>query len=108
MIIYFIIFILSLSGISVIALRHKEEIMEFNFAIFMNNAIGKFLEWWYYEAHADFFKFLEKFLRRSRIWVLRVESFLFRKVHVVRGISERNGGSNGEHNDANSGAAPRT
>lgn len=108
MIIYFIIFILSLSGISVIALRRKEEIMEFNFATFMNNAIEKFLEWWYEEAHAYFFKFLEKFLRRSRIWVLKVESFLFRKVHAVRGISERNGSSNGERNDADSGAAPQT
>lgn len=96
MIVYFFIFILSMGGISVIALRRKEEIIQFHFATFMENMISRASEWWYLEAHAYFLKILEKYLRKSRIWVLKVESFLFRKARAIRGISERN--ENG-HND---------
>lgn len=91
MIIYFLIFIISVGGISAITLRHKEEITEFRFALFMESALGELSHWWYNEAHAYFFRVLEKLLRRSRIWVLKVESFLLRKAHAVRSISERNG-----------------
>lgn len=100
MIVYFFIFILSAGGISVIALRRKEEISQFHFATFMENMISRVSEWWYLEAHAYFLKILEKYLRKSRIWVLKVESFLFRKARAIRGISERNSNGN-EHNDNN-------
>ena len=89
MIIYFIILILSLGGISVIAVRHREDILEFRFAFFMNGMLDKLLQWWYGEAHSYFLKLLEKTLQRFRMWALKTESFLFRKVHAVRGISER-------------------
>lgn len=91
MIIYFIIFILSLSGTIVIALRHKEKILQFRFAVFMEEASEKISQWWYEEMHAQFLKMLEKYLRKSRILVLKIESFLFRKARAVRDISERNG-----------------
>lgn len=91
-----------------IAVRHREDIAEFRFALFMENALEKFAQWWYSEAHGYFLKVLEKLLRRSRILVLKVENFLFRKVHAVRGISERNENANNVHDDSDSGAAPRT
>ena len=90
MIVYFVIFILSIGGISVIAMRHKNDVIEFRFALFMENVISRASEWWYSKAHAYFLKVLEKFLRKSRILVLKIENFLFRKARVVRGISERN------------------
>ena len=89
MIIYFIILILSLGGISVIAIRHREDILELKFAFFMDGLMEKISEWWYGEAHSYFLKLLEKTLQRFRMWALKTESFLFRKVHAVRGISER-------------------
>lgn len=89
MFIYFIILVLSFGGISIIAIRHREFIMEFRFALFMDWVFDKLSEWWYGEAHSYFLKLLEKALRRFRIWTLKMESFLFRKVHAVRGISER-------------------
>jgi|SRR3989344_532504 len=98
MLVYFFIFFVSMGGISVIALRHREEIVEFHFATFMENITAKIVEWWYSEAHSYFLKVLERFLRKSRILVLKVESFLFRKAHAIRGISERNGNGNG-HDD---------
>lgn len=101
MLIYFIVFILSLSGISVVAIRHKDQIAEFYFAAFMESLISNFKEWWFSEAHSYFLKLLEKYLRKSRIFVLKIESFLFRKVHAVRGISERNKNGNGTHNEEN-------
>lgn len=99
MIVYFFIFIVSLSGISVIALRHREKMAEFSFAVFMGNFETKFVEWWYSKAHSYFFKILERFLRKSRILVLKIESFLFRKARAVRGISERNENGNGHSED---------
>ncbi|MEK7559741.1 MAG: hypothetical protein AAB522_00355 [Patescibacteria group bacterium] len=98
MIVYFLIFILSTGGISVLALRRKEEIAQFNFATFMDNIVSKILEWWYSEAHSYFLKILEKYLRKSRIWVLKMESFLFRKARAIRNISEKNENSNGNGN----------
>jgi len=89
MIIYFIILILSFGGISVIAIRHREDILEFKFALFMDGMLEMLSGWWYGDAHSYFLKALEKALRRFRIWTLKMESFLFRKVHAVRGISER-------------------
>lgn len=93
MIIYFLILALSLGGISVIALRHKKNILEFQFARFCDGMLEKISEWWYGEAHSYFLKLLEKTLQRFRIWALKTESFLFRKVHAVRGISERANGN---------------
>lgn len=101
MLIYFIIFVLSAGGIFVIVIRHKDKISEFYFATFMKSLVNRFLDWWYKEAHSYFLKLLEKYLRKSRILVLRIESFLFRKVHAVRDISERNGNNNDAHNDKN-------
>jgi len=98
MLIYFFIFFVSMGGISVIALRHKEEIAEFHFAIFMESITAKFFKWWYSEAHSYSLWVLERFLRKSRISVLKIESFLFRKARAVRNISERNGNGNG-HDD---------
>ena len=94
MIIYFFIFAVSMGGISVIALKHKEEVSKFHFAVFMEELVEQFRQWWYSEAHPYFLKLLERFLRKTRILVLKIESFLFRKARAVRGISERNG--NGE------------
>ncbi|MEK7503107.1 MAG: hypothetical protein AAB556_01525 [Patescibacteria group bacterium] len=89
MIIYFIILALSLGGISVMALRNRKDILEFQFARFCDGMLERLSDWWYGEAHSYFLKVLEKALRRFRIWTLKMESFLFRKVHAVRGISER-------------------
>ena len=74
-----------------IAMRHKEEMAEFYFATFIETIVSKFSRWWYEEAHSYFFKILEKVLWKSRILVLKIENFLFRKVRAVRDISERNG-----------------
>ena len=99
MLVYFFIFAVSVGGISVIALKHKEEINKFNFAIFMEDILKQIHQWWYSEAHPHFLKLLEKFLRKSRIRVLKVENFLFRKARAVRNISERN--ENGMGNESN-------
>ena len=98
MLIYFFIFFVSMGGILVIVLRHREEIAEFHFATFMESITAKFVKWWHEEANSYFLKVLERFLRKSRILVLKIESFLFRKAHAIRGISERNGNGNGNGN----------
>lgn len=98
MIVYFLILALSLGGISIIALRHRENILEFQFARFCDSMLEKISEWWYGEAHGYFLKLLEKVLQRFRMLALKTESFLFRKVHAVRGISERVN-SNGHRED---------
>lgn len=98
MIVYFIILALSMGGISVIAVRHKEDLMEFRFALFMNGLLESFSVWWFGEAHGYFLKLLEKTLQRFRMWALKTESFLFRKVHAVRNISERKENGNGSGN----------
>ncbi len=90
MIIYLIIFIASIGGIAVIALRHRELILNFNLALFMEDSQKHIVSFWYSHMHSQLFMLLEKQLRWIRIRVLKIENFLFRLTHGVRGISERN------------------
>ena len=100
MIIYLILFILSLSGIAVIALRHREQMAGFNLAVFMEDAGKQIVAFWYSHMHSQMFTLLEKQIRWTRIQVLKIENFLFRLTHGVRGISERNGNGNGHSNSS--------
>lgn len=97
MIIYLILFILSIGGIGIIALRHKQEIAGFNLAIFMGSVGRRAVSFWYSHMHSEIFLLMEKALRWTRIRVLKIEHFLFRLTHGVRGISERNGNGNSNH-----------
>lgn len=95
MIIYFAIFIISLSGIAVISLRHRELILNFNLALFMEDSKKRLVSFWYSHMHSQLFMLLEKQIRLIRIKVLKIENFLFRLTHGVRGVSERNPNGNG-------------
>ncbi len=95
MIVYLIIFILSASGIGTIALRNREAIARFNLALFMESSKKKLIAFWYARMHSQLLLLAEKQLRWVRIKVLKIENFLFRLTHGIRGISERNGNGNG-------------
>jgi hypothetical protein len=99
MIVYFIIFLLSVSGIAIIALRHRQEISEFNFSLFMEGALERGRSLWFAHGHGYSLRTAEKILRKLRIGALKAEHFLFRKAAALRKISKRAENENGEHTE---------
>ena len=95
MLIYGIIFLLSIGGIAAIGIRHRQEIHAFRFAFFMEDLYRRGVAFWYAHAHGRMLTLLEKYLRLTRIQVLKFEHVLFRAAHGVRGINERTGNGNG-------------
>ena len=75
----------------VIAIRRKEEFYAFNFAAFMENLQQEAGAIWHAHFIEYFFVLLEKLLRNARIWLLKTESRLFKILHRLRGIKEKNG-----------------
>lgn len=84
--------------------RNREEFAAFNFANFMERLLADAMATWHSHLRERSFTFLEKRLRNVRIWALKIESFLFRAAHKLRGIKEKNG-QNGGTNNGNSSSA---
>ena len=100
MIFYSIIFALSLGGVVAIVRKHEEEFHAFNFAQFMERLCAEIASLWQTHFRDWSFSFLEKRLRGARIWMLKIESMLFRTAHKLRGLKEKNG-NNDTPNDKN-------
>src|SRR3989344_9587204 len=86
---YIVIFLLSIGGIAIIALRNRQEIHEFRFALFVEDTQKRAVAFWYSHAHGQMLTLIEKYLRLARIQVLKFEHTLFRAAHGVRDINER-------------------
>lgn len=110
MLIYLILFFISLGGIGIIILKHKKEFVvavdhyeqtqnNANFAAFMEKLQARIVSLWYLYLHSAFCLFIEKRLRWVRILVLKIEHFLFRALHRVRGIAEYGNGNGGNSNN---------
>ncbi len=95
MLVYSIIFLLSIGGIAAISFRNRQEIQAFRFAPFMEDTYRRGVAFWYSHAHGRMLTLVEKYLRLTRIQVLKFEHALFRAAHGVRGINERTGNGNG-------------
>ena len=94
MLVYSIIFLLSIGGIAAIAFRNRQELQTFRFAPFMEDVYRRGIAFWYAHAHGRMLTLVEKYLRLTRIQVLKFEHALFRAAHGVRGINERTGHGN--------------
>ena len=91
MIFYLIILFLSLGGMFVILLRQREAFAAFNFAEFMENLQTEAGSLWHTHLREHSFVLLEKILQKTRILFLKMESRLFKILHSLRGIKEKNG-----------------
>jgi len=101
MIVYSLIFVLSIGGVLAMLRRQRQEFGQLTFADFMENLLGEIREIWETRLRDKFYLFLEKRLRGIRIIFLRVETKLSRALARLRGIKEKNGngggGGNGVH-----------
>ncbi len=108
MIAYAILFAASVAGIAVLAYWHRQELFyseagfagerEPSFAVFMDGVWRMLASFWHTHFRESILLFIEKRLRWTRIIVLKIERFLFRTTHRIRGISERGQNGNGSMN----------
>jgi len=87
---YSVIFILSAGGMMAIAMRHRDEFYAFNFAAFMENVRQEGGQLWQQHLRERMFLVIEKILKTLRVWFLRMENFILKTLHRVRGIKEKN------------------
>lgn len=102
MIFYIIIFIASVIGVAFITMRHWRDLSEryesfaiehpATFAYFMRDVAQEFHDLWSAHLRERILLSVEKRLRWIRIFVLKVEHFLFRATHRVRDASQRGSG----------------
>ena len=95
MITYSIFFALSVSGMIIIALRHKESFAAFKFAVFIESLRTEASGVWHGHLRERTFSLLENILHRTRILFTKMEFLLFRALRRIRGIKEKNGSGNG-------------